>query len=59
MRLLLDTHTFPSPILPGFHAPFHHEPPFDRLIIAQSLVEWLPLVSIDTIFDHCGVQRLW
>ncbi|MCG3158551.1 MAG: hypothetical protein DKINENOH_05195 [bacterium] len=39
--------------------PFHHRDPFDRLIIAQSLVENLPLVSIDSQFDKYGVQRLW
>ncbi|NUM68000.1 type II toxin-antitoxin system VapC family toxin [candidate division KSB1 bacterium] len=31
--------------------PFHHRDPFDRLIIAQSLVENLPLVSIDSQFE--------
>lgn len=39
--------------------PFHHRDPFDRLIIAQSLVEQLPVVSIDTKFDDYGVERLW
>ena len=39
--------------------PFHHRDPFDRLIIAQSLVEQLPIVSIDTKFDEYGVERLW
>jgi PIN domain nuclease of toxin-antitoxin system len=31
--------------------PFHHKDPFDRLLIAQSLVENLPVVSIDAAFD--------
>ena len=35
--------------------PFHHRDPFDRLIIAQSLVEAIPVVSSDTIFDSYGV----
>ncbi len=39
--------------------PFHHRDPFDRLIIAQSLVEQLPIVSIDTKFDDYGIERLW
>lgn len=39
--------------------PFHHRDPFDRLIIAQSLVEQLPVVSIDAKFDDYGVERLW
>lgn len=39
--------------------PFHHRDPFDRLLIAQSLVEGIPLISADTIFDAYGVNRLW
>lgn len=39
--------------------PFHHRDPFDRLIIAQSLVESLPVVSCDRIFDSYGVNRIW
>jgi len=39
--------------------PFHHRDPFDRLIIAQSLIEDLPIVSIDTQFDDYGVKRIW
>jgi PIN domain nuclease of toxin-antitoxin system len=39
--------------------PFHHKDPFDRLLIAQSLVEDLTLVSNETVFDSYGVKRLW
>lgn len=39
--------------------PFHHRDPFDRLIVAQGLVEQIPVVSIDTKFDDYGVERLW
>jgi PIN domain nuclease of toxin-antitoxin system len=39
--------------------PFHHRDPFDRLLIAQSLVEGMPLISIDSIFDAYSVNRLW
>lgn len=39
--------------------PFHHKDPFDRLIIAQSIIEQIPIVSIDTAFDAYGVNRLW
>jgi len=39
--------------------PFHHRDPFDRLIIAQSLIEDLPIVSIYTQFDDYGVKRIW
>lgn len=39
--------------------PFHHRDPFDRLLIAQSLAEGIPIVGIDAKFDAYGVQRLW
>lgn len=39
--------------------PFHHKDPFDRLIAAQSLVENIPIISIDAILDSYGVNRLW
>ena len=32
--------------------PFHHRDPFDRLIFAQSLVETMPLLSSDKMFDN-------
>ena len=39
--------------------PFHHRDPFDRLLIAQSQVEGMPVISIDSIFDAYGMTRLW
>jgi PIN domain nuclease of toxin-antitoxin system len=39
--------------------PFHHKDPFDRVLIAQSLVEAIPIISIDAIFDAYGVDRSW
>lgn len=39
--------------------PFHHRDPFDRLRVAQSLVEEMPFVSMDDAFDAYGVNRLW
>jgi PIN domain nuclease of toxin-antitoxin system len=39
--------------------PDHHRDPFDRLLVAQSLVEGIPLVSVDVRFDSYGVTRLW
>ena len=38
--------------------PFHHRDPFDRMIIAQSLVENIPLISVDGNFDEYGVTLL-
>jgi PIN domain nuclease of toxin-antitoxin system len=39
--------------------PLHHRDPFDRLLIAQSLVENMPIASVDKVFDDYAVQRLW
>ncbi len=39
--------------------PFHHNDPFDRLVIAQALVEDLTLVSCDSEFATYGVKLLW
>ena len=39
--------------------PFHHRDPFDRLIISQSQVEKLPIISTDAIFDRYDVKREW
>ena len=39
--------------------PFHHKDPFDRVIIAQSAVENLPIVSSDTAFDLYKIERIW
>ncbi|HWI85046.1 MAG TPA: type II toxin-antitoxin system VapC family toxin [Sphingomonas sp.] len=36
-----------------------HKDPFDRLLIAQSLVEQVVLVSNEVAFDGFGVDRLW
>ena len=36
-----------------------HRDPFDRLLIAQALVERVPLVSNEQLFDAFGVERLW
>lgn len=39
--------------------PFHHRDPFDRLLIAQAMVEKVAIVSIDKIFDRYGIRRIW
>jgi PIN domain nuclease of toxin-antitoxin system len=49
----------PRHIEPLTTLPFHHKDPFDRLIVATSLVEKLTLVSADAILDAYGVTRLW
>jgi PIN domain nuclease of toxin-antitoxin system len=39
--------------------PAHHRDPFDRLLVAQSTIESVPIVSVDVVFDTYGVRRLW
>ena len=39
--------------------PLHHRDPFDRLMIAQAMVEAVPIVTMDAAFDSYGVRRLW
>jgi PIN domain nuclease of toxin-antitoxin system len=39
--------------------PRHHSDPFDRLIVAQALVEEVSIVSADPRMDAYGITRLW
>jgi PIN domain nuclease of toxin-antitoxin system len=39
--------------------PFHHKDPFDRLLIAQAMVETIPIVSNDSMLDAYPIKRLW
>lgn len=39
--------------------PAHHRDPFDRLVIAQALVEGLPVITADPRFGDYGVELLW
>jgi PIN domain nuclease of toxin-antitoxin system len=39
--------------------PHHHRDPFDRLIIAQPIVENMPLLSGDPTLDAYPVRRIW
>ncbi len=47
-------HIFALEVLPN-----HHRDPFHRLLLAQALVAQIPILSIDAIFDHYPVPRLW
>ncbi len=44
-------------VLPSL--PFHHRDPFDRLLIAQSIAESIPLISADKAFDAYPITRIW
>jgi len=39
--------------------PRHHGDPFDRLLVAQAIVEGIPVVSTDAQLDAYGVTRIW
>ncbi len=43
--------------------PFHHRDPFDRIIIAQAIVENLDFISTDSLFDDYltgkSIKRIW
>lgn len=36
-----------------------HKDPFDRLLIAQAIVEDLPVISADVAFDAYPIRRVW
>jgi PIN domain nuclease of toxin-antitoxin system len=61
----VESHDFLTPEISKDHVlkngilPFHHRDPFDRLIIAQDLVEGWHLVTSDDVFDDYGVHRIW
>jgi len=39
--------------------PYHHRDPFDRLLVAQAIVEAMDIVSIGPQFDAYPVRRIW
>ena len=39
--------------------PKHHGDPFDRLIVAQAIVEQVAIISADANLDAYGITRIW
>jgi PIN domain nuclease of toxin-antitoxin system len=39
--------------------PEYHKDPFDRIIIATSMVEQMPIISIDEVFEQYDVLKIW
>jgi PIN domain nuclease of toxin-antitoxin system len=37
----------------------YHRDPFDRLLVAQSQTEALPIVTADPLFHQYGVKTIW
>ena len=54
--LIEPKHTARVAVLPF---PPNHKDPFDRLIVAQALVEGIPIISCDPQLDAYGVTRMW
>lgn len=42
-----------------YKLPMHHADPFDRLLIAQSQIESLPLISMDAEIRKYEVEVVW
>jgi PIN domain nuclease of toxin-antitoxin system len=53
MSLLLDSHALLRTL------PFHHRDPFDRMLVAQAMVEGLTLVTKDHHLAAYRVSCLW
>ena len=47
-------HAQKAGLLPG-----PHRDPFDRMLIAQAMLDDLTLVSSEAVFDGYGTRRLW
>ncbi|MFY9657042.1 MAG: type II toxin-antitoxin system VapC family toxin [Methylocystis sp.] len=63
-RVLLDQSFVGLPISirhgqAGGALPGPHRDPFDRMLIAQAMLDDLTLVSNELAFDAYGVRRLW
>ena len=39
--------------------PLRHRDPFDGLLVAQSLVENIPVITNDAAFDQYPIERIW
>jgi PIN domain nuclease of toxin-antitoxin system len=39
--------------------PMHHNDPFDRMLIAQSLEKRIPVVTADRVFARYPVELIW
>jgi PIN domain nuclease of toxin-antitoxin system len=39
--------------------PLHHRDPFDRLLVAQAMIEQTSILSADAALDDYPITRLW
>ncbi len=57
-------HFLPLPVqishaLQVFNSPDIHQDPFDRLLVAQSQLEDLPILTADILIPQYGVSIIW
>lgn len=45
--------------LQTYYLPNYHKDPFDRILVTQSQVENLPLLTLDTKIAQYGVSTIW
>lgn len=38
---------------------FHHQDPFDRIILAQSIIEEMTIITKDNLFNQYDVSIMW
>ena len=48
-----------SHALHSYHLPEFHRDPFDRMLISQSQIEGLPIITKDPVFDQYKVETVW
>ncbi len=52
----------PVSLLSIYHCqllPLIHRDPFDRILASQSIIEKIPLISSDKIFDEYNIKKIW
>ena len=57
--VLLPIEPSHTTLLASMPFPPDHKDPFDRLLIAQAIIEGVSIISIDAAFDAYPVQRVW
>ena len=61
---MMRHHLLPLPVqishaLQVFNLPAIHQDPFDRLLVAQSQLEDLPILTADNLIPQYGVSVIW
>lgn len=55
-------HTLPislEHVLQVYTLPLHHKDPFDRILVAQSQVEQMPILTADPLITAYGIPVIW